>query len=65
MNDRYRCPLGKLQPGNPDPEDVKREGWQEQEILVVSLRDKRLDFFQREFVKQIGEKLYGTTKSKF
>lgn len=59
MDDRYRCPLGRLLPTKPDPEQVKREGWREQEILVVSLNDERLDFFQREFVKQIGEKLYG------
>lgn len=61
MNGRYRCPLGALQPSKPDPEQVKREGWREQSILVVSLEDQRLDYFQREFVKQIGEKLYGAS----
>lgn len=57
----YRCPLGSLQPSKPDPEQVKRDGWREQSILVVSLEDQRLDYFQREFVKQIGEKLYGAS----
>lgn len=61
MKNGYRCPLGSLQPTKPDPEKVKREGWREQKILVVSLQDERLDFFQREFVKQIGEKLYGAS----
>lgn len=60
----YRCPLAKLIPETIDAEKVKRDGWNEQSILVVSADDHRLDFFQREFVKQIGEKLYGA-KRKF
>ena len=58
----YRCPLASLQPSRPDPEQIKREGWQEQGILVVSVDDHRLDFVQREFVKQMGEKLYGSKR---
>ena len=58
----YRCPLASLQPSRPDTEQIKREGWQEQGILVVSVDDHRLDFVQREFVKQIGEKLYGSKR---
>lgn len=60
----YRCPLASLQPSRPDTEQIKREGWQEQGILVVSVDDHRLDFFQREFVKQIGEKLYGSKRDR-
>ena len=59
---QYRCPLGALVPSKPDPEQIKREGWQEQGILVVSVDDHRLDFVQREFVKQLGEKLYGSKR---
>lgn len=62
MNGRYRCPLGALVPSKPDPEQIKREGWQEQWILVVAIDDHRLDFVQREFVKQLGEKLYGSKR---
>ena len=58
----YRCPLASLQPSSPDTEQIKREGWQEQGILVVSVDDHRLDFVQREFVKQMGEKLYGSKR---
>ncbi len=58
----YRCPLGSLQPSKQDPEEIKRDGWQEQGILVVSEDDHRLDWVQREFVKQIGEKLYGAKR---
>jgi hypothetical protein len=42
-----------------DPEQVKREGWHEQHVLVVSLDDPRLTWPERELVRQLGEKLYG------
>lgn len=42
-----------------DPEQVKREGWHEQSILVVSPEDQRLSWPERELVRQLGEKLYG------
>ncbi len=41
------------------PEQVKREGWQELGLLVVSLEDERLSWPERELVRQLGEKLYG------
>ena len=59
MKGGYRCPLGKLQPVSMDTEKVKQNGWREQGILVISQDDTRLDFFQREAVKQIGNQLYG------
>ncbi len=55
----YRCPLGRLQPRGPDPEEAKRSGWRTQGILVVSPEDERLDWAEREPLKQIGERLYG------
>lgn len=56
----YRCPLGKLQPEVTDIEAVKQRGWRDQHILVVNETDERLDFVEREFVRRIGERLYGT-----
>jgi hypothetical protein len=41
------------------PEKVKREGWHDQNILVVSADDSRLTWPERELVRQLGEKLYG------
>jgi hypothetical protein len=41
------------------PEAVKREGWREQGLLVVSPEDERLSWSERELVRQLGEKLYG------
>lgn len=54
----YRCPLGRT-PSREEPEDIKRQGWRDQHILVVAENDDRLDFIEREFVRQLGERLYG------
>ena len=56
---QYRCPLGRLQPQTTDLETIKESGWRDQHILVVSEEDARLDFVEREFVRRIGERLYG------
>lgn len=55
----YRCPLARLQPTKPDAEQIKREGWKDQGILVVSKDDPRLDMIEREFVKQLGNTFTG------
>lgn len=60
MKTTLRCILGRLQSERPDPEDVKRNGWRQQQILVVSASDNRLNWIEREQVRQLGEKLYGT-----
>ena len=41
------------------PEQVKRDGWRDHSILVVSPDDDRLTWPERELVRQLGEKLYG------
>lgn len=40
------------------PEEIKREGWRERGLLVVSPADPRLTWPEREIVRQLGEKLY-------
>jgi hypothetical protein len=42
-----------------DPEQIKREGWQEHGLLALSVEDRRLTWPERELVNQLGEKLYG------
>ena len=56
----YRCPLGKLIRSD-DSEQIKRNGWVRDGILVVSIDDERLDFVQREEVRQLALHLYGQT----
>ena len=56
---QYRCPLGRLQPQDSDLDAIKQTGWRDQHILVVSEQDERLDFVEREFVRRLGERLYG------
>lgn len=46
-----------------DPEEVKRDGWQELGLLAVSLEDQRLSWPERELIRQLGEKLYGPRSS--
>jgi hypothetical protein len=46
--------------GRASPEVVKRSGWRDQRILVVNADDARLTWPEREFVRQIGNKLYGS-----
>jgi hypothetical protein len=58
----YRCPLGRLQPQTTDLDAIKQTGWRDQHILVVSEQDDRLDFVEREFVRRIGERLYGENR---
>ncbi|WP_062196847.1 hypothetical protein [Caldimonas taiwanensis] len=60
----YRCPLGRLQPEPMDVEAVKRRGWREQRLLVVSLDDDRLDWMERELIRRIGERLYGAREAR-
>jgi hypothetical protein len=62
-NHPYRCPLGRLQPQITDLDAIKQQGWRDQHILVVSESDDRLDFVEREFVKRIGERLYGSSQN--
>lgn len=57
---QYRCPLGRLQPDAQDVDTIKQRGWRDQHILVVSPDDERPDWMERELVRQIGERLYGT-----
>jgi hypothetical protein len=45
-----------------DLEQVKQDGWHEQNVLVVSAADPRLTWPERELVRQLGEKLYGMRK---
>ncbi|WP_019560796.1 hypothetical protein [Caldimonas manganoxidans] len=57
---RYRGPLARLQPEPMDVEAVKRQGWRELRVLVVGLDDERLDWAERELIRRIGERLYGS-----
>ena len=58
---QYRSPLGRLvQDPRQDAEAIKREGWLDQHILVISPEDARLDWSERELLRRIGNRLYGS-----
>ena len=46
------------------PEEIKRDGWREQGLLVVSEDDPRLAWPERELIRQLGSKLYGERSGK-
>lgn len=54
-----RCPLGRRSPSTYETEAIKRYGWRDQGILVISADDQRLTWPERELVRQLGVKLYG------
>jgi hypothetical protein len=45
-------------------EQVKRDGWREQGVLVIAVDDQRLTWPERELVRQLGQKLYGQPSSR-
>ncbi len=47
-----------------DPDQVKRDGWREQRLLAVAVDDERLTWTEREFIRQLGERLYGRRKER-
>lgn len=42
-----------------DAFELARDGWRQRGILAVSPADRRLTLSEREFVRQLGERLYG------
>ena len=46
------------------PEKVKQDGWREQGLLAVSVEDERLSWPEREFIRRLGEKLYGSRQNR-
>jgi hypothetical protein len=54
-----RSHLGRHQPKSIDPEAEKRSGWRRHGILVVAEQDPRLNWPERELIRQLGVKLYG------
>ena len=60
MHRKYQSPLGRLQPEKIDPEKLKQQGWKENGILVVNVNDDRLNWPEKEIIKQIGTKIYKT-----
>jgi hypothetical protein len=63
-----RSSLTKLAGRTPSNEEdlalMRRAAWRKQGVLVVSPSDSRLTWPEKEFIKQIAEKLYGGMESR-
>jgi hypothetical protein len=46
------------------PEQIKREGWRVQGVLVVDADDERLTWPERQLIRQLGDRLYGRAGSR-
>ena len=57
-----KCNLGRMQPSKIDAEKLKREGWNNDGILVIKSDDERLSWPEKELIKQIGDKIYKNKK---
>jgi hypothetical protein len=57
-NNPLKCNLGRIQPKQIDAEKLKREGWNNDGILIIKIDDKRLSWPEKELIKQIGDKIY-------
>lgn len=66
MSDRnpFKSSLGRIQPEQIDKEKLKREGWNNDGILVVKIDDERLSWPEKELIKQIGDKIYKNKNNK-
>ena len=51
--------LARMQRPTINPEATKVYGWNQHGILVVAESDDRLNWVERELVRNLGEKLYG------
>lgn len=56
---RPRSSLAPLFTSRRAIDEVKRDGWRETGTLAVSADDPRLDAFERQFVLNLGNRLYG------
>ena len=53
------CNLGRFVPAQMDVESIKQDGFNQHGILVVSVDDQRLSWIERDFIKKLGERIYG------
>lgn len=49
----------RLKGNSVDYEALKRRGYRDQGIIVAKIDDPRLDAFERQYLINLGEKLYG------
>ena len=40
-------------------EDIKKQGWHVEGVLVVDADDERLTWPERQLIRQLGDRLYG------
>ncbi len=62
-----RSSLANLIPSKASPEEleaIKRDGWREHRILVISLDDPRFNWVQKQTILSLGREIYGDFSKK-
>ena len=59
-----RSCLARFIPEQMDKEKEKRNGWRNHGILVVAMEDSRLGWPEREMIKHLAQKLFGSQEKK-
>lgn len=54
-----RSSLASIVTRRREPEARKRDGWVGLGVLVIGVEDERLDAFERQFLTNLGNRLYG------
>lgn len=58
MHKQYQSPLGKIQAKQIDQEKIKKQAFENDGILVININDERLNWPEKEIIKQIGNRIY-------
>ncbi len=51
--------LAKYQPNPVDAEQIKRDAWNDDRILVIKAGDERLGWDEMQMIVNIGNRIYG------
>ena len=58
MGNKYRCPLGAMQPKEMDKEGIKSQAWNDDGWLVIHRDDPDLHWTERQTIEIIGNRKY-------
>lgn len=58
MHKEYKSPLSKMMITKIDKDDIKKQGYLKNQILVIDLNDNRLNWNERSILEKIGDRFY-------
>lgn len=58
-----RCTLARFIPTSPDTDQIKKEAWANERILVIQAEDNRLTWIERQVIEAIGNRINGKARN--